>query len=262
MVRTPPLRPQRRTAASGGRTVRHPRALPRSPAIRDHAGDHPQRQRRRTHPSRRHAPGQTRTREAPRHQGQLKELKDHEPEGQEPETGRRRLRLGTRRSHQVTRRQSPLRPPTSSRRPSRRGTAEPLQPLHGHAVPLPPERVTLTTKQSLSYRPQQASRQRRLGAYPRGMSCRPAPAVAGHGDGPARCRDSDTFQNSCELGAVAELSGGDKHGLRPLALFAGQVDLGGRASSGPAQAVVLRLDVDTARRLLLGACVAAGACGV
>ncbi|WP_225099978.1 hypothetical protein [Streptomyces sp. CoH27] len=51
--------------------------------------------------------------------------------------------------------------------------------------------------------------------------------------------DSDAFEDGCELGVVATMSGGDQQGQGPLALLAAQVDLGGEASPGPAQAVVV-----------------------
>jgi hypothetical protein len=47
-----------------------------------------------------------------------------------------------------------------------------------------------------------------------------------------------------------------------VALFAGQVQLGGPATPGPAQRVIVGLDADTARRLSLLATTAAGAGGV
>lgn len=63
-------------------------------------------------------------------------------------------------------------------------------------------------------------------------------------------RDSDAFQDGGELRAVAALTCGDQQRQRPLALFAGQMDLGGEASPGPAQAVVVGLGAGSARRLL------------
>ncbi|MFB7176054.1 hypothetical protein ACFCYM_35485 [Streptomyces sp. NPDC056254] len=69
-----------------------------------------------------------------------------------------------------------------------------------------------------------------------------APSGAGH---------SDPFQDGFELRTVTTLTCGDQQGQRPLALLAGDMDLGGEASPGPAQAVVVGLGAASARRFLL-----------
>ncbi|GHI45477.1 hypothetical protein ScoT_16510 [Streptomyces albidoflavus] len=72
----------------------------------------------------------------------------------------------------------------------------------------------------------------------------------------------DAFQNGDELRAVTTLTCGDQQKQPPLTLLAGQMDLGGEASPGPAQAVVVRLGTGPGRRFLLSLPVATGARGV
>jgi hypothetical protein len=70
---------------------------------------------------------------------------------------------------------------------------------------------------------------------------------------PARpkTRNTDLVQDSLELRRIAPLPGRDHDGHGLLALFDGQVQLGGLAPARAAEPVVVRLDGDAARRFLL-----------
>jgi hypothetical protein len=67
-----------------------------------------------------------------------------------------------------------------------------------------------------------------------------AAGLPGHPDGP---------EHGLELRAVPALARGDHDGQRLLALLARQVDLGGQADAGAAQAVIIRLVLDPGGRL-------------
>jgi hypothetical protein len=64
------------------------------------------------------------------------------------------------------------------------------------------------------------------------------PARAGAGPARAQPGHSDLVQDGGELRAVTVLPGGDQDRQRFLALLHRQVDLGGQAAAGPAQAVI------------------------
>ena len=76
---------------------------------------------------------------APSHPRQRQNHRRLAPPGQEPAARRRRLHLGLRRPHRLTRRPRPLRPAQNQRRPARRRPAQPIRtsprlppPLPGH----------------------------------------------------------------------------------------------------------------------------------
>lgn len=75
-----------------------------------------------------------------------------------------------------------------------------------------------------------AGRIRHVAPHPQRTDTGTARSGAGHPDG---------IQDGGELRTVTTLTSGDQQGQRPLPLLAGQVDLRGEASPGPAQAMVL-----------------------
>lgn len=87
---------------------------------------------------------------------------------------------------------------------------------------------------------------------PRGVRLVGAHTI-GSGARPARpkTRDTDLVQDRLELRGIAALASGDHDGHGLLALFDGQVQLGGLAAARAPEPVVVRLGGDAAGRLLL-----------
>lgn len=171
----------------------------------------------------------------PGHPGQWQKLRGHEPTGQEPVPGRRRLRVGLRLPRQVTRRQGPLRPPQRSRRPPRRGTAKPVQSLHGRALSLPPERLRLRRSDRLP-EPAADTTLRRSSLTLIRVGCLVRGDRVGAGAGAAhRPAHLDAFQNGGETGTVGGLAGREDEGQRMAAAVRRQVHLAGQPATGTAQ---------------------------
>lgn len=88
----------------------------------------------------------------------------------------------------------------------------------------------------------------------------PYPQWADTGTSGSDAGNPDAFQDCRELRTVTTLTCGHQQTQRPLALLAGEMDLGGEASPGPSHAVIAGLGAGSARRFLLGLPVAAAAC--
>lgn len=77
------------------------------------------------------------------HPRQRQEQQGAASTGQEQPAQRRGIHLGVLRAHRVTRRTSPLRPPSTGRRPARRRAAQPLRTPARLSAPLPEQRPAL-----------------------------------------------------------------------------------------------------------------------
>ena len=86
----------------------------------------------------------------------------HPTAGEEQPPRGRRVRLGVRRRHPLTRRQHPVLPAPRARRPPRRRTAQRVQPPHRLPLPLPADRPDLRRDHGLSRTAARASEPRRL----------------------------------------------------------------------------------------------------